>query len=150
MPQTYPTAERLALLNAGTAQTAHLMERLSVDMHALLLMVLPDLHMEPIPAGIGITKKMNLCGQTVYNQYGFAPFDMLRTQHADSLRDVACYLLKFIAHTAMGCPAAARGAAQRSSALCPTLGRQLAERRGQRSSRMGKKSVCILAGTITK
>lgn len=95
MSQKYPTAERLAQLNAGTVQTAHLMERLSVDMRGLLLTVLPDLRMQPIPAGTGITKKMNLCGQAVYDQYGFTPFNMLRAQHADSLRDVACYLLKF-------------------------------------------------------
>lgn len=95
MPQQHPTPERLAQLNAGTVQTAHLMERLAVDMPALLKTVLPDLQVAPFAPKTGFTKKMLLCGQAVYVQYGFAPFEMLRTQHADSLRDVACYLLKF-------------------------------------------------------
>ncbi len=94
-------AEVLAQLNAGTLESATLAEGLAIDFEQLLRNVDPHFASSTKPLIdplIGITKRMALAGQLLYQQVGLAGYDQLRCHPSDTVRGWSAFLLASIRH----------------------------------------------------
>ncbi|CAO4838588.1 MAG: hypothetical protein CNLJKLNK_00021 [Holosporales bacterium] len=88
---------RLDDLNQGTAETATLIEALSIDMYALMKNNLPRLTDQDLTPLLGhkegITKRMAQAGSILLKGYSIADIQALITHKSDTIRGIACYAL---------------------------------------------------------
>ncbi|MFZ5954012.1 MAG: DNA alkylation repair protein [Candidatus Dependentiae bacterium] len=85
--------EKKFLLNTGKLETKNLMEALSIDFNILIPSVLPEFKEFTINNSLGITKKMLLTAQLIYQKNQFTLFDFLKTHNSDTVRGIACFLI---------------------------------------------------------
>lgn len=85
--------KRLALLNKGTVESAHLVEKLSIDQTKLLSNIFPDLSHEKIHSSLGFTKRFPAAAAIIYQHYGMKPFEKMKAHTSDTVRGWACFLL---------------------------------------------------------
>lgn len=84
---------RQSELNHGTAQTNNLMESLSIDFNILIPSTLNLKIPFVINNSLGITKRMLITSQWLYNQEGFDLFQILKSNPSDTIRGLGCYLV---------------------------------------------------------
>jgi hypothetical protein len=80
-------------INAGTKESANLMEFLSADFQLLLQNTIPEFQFPESALEIGITKKHKIIAEQLNAQFGFTIFDKLENHNSDILRGLASYLL---------------------------------------------------------
>lgn len=85
--------ERIKDLNKGLAETKNLMEGLAIDIVLLVSTTFPTTEIPPFPPKTGITQKMLLTAQCLYQQEGFEIYHPLKKHFSDTLRGLACYVL---------------------------------------------------------
>lgn len=90
--------DRLASLNAGTAEAATLAECLAVDFTALMHNVLPEISTDALAkmesgAATGISKRMSLAAQLIHEELGSAALDRLGRHLSDTVRGWACFMI---------------------------------------------------------
>lgn len=87
--------ERLAALNAGTAEAKTLVEMLAIDHAALLRAVRPDLVAKPLSvvAGEGITRRMAAKGVFLLREIGLSALPALAAHPSDTVRGWAAYMI---------------------------------------------------------
>jgi 3-methyladenine DNA glycosylase AlkC len=86
--------ERLAALNAGTAETRVLAEALAIDIAALIDAALPGLGAASALAPVaGITRRMAAAGRLLAARLGADAIAALVAHPSDTLRGIACFAL---------------------------------------------------------
>ncbi|NJR32797.1 MAG: DNA alkylation repair protein [Chamaesiphon sp. CSU_1_12] len=91
--------EVLERLNSGTIETVNLAECLAVDFATLMAQVVPELATvakSRIQPSDGITKRMAVSGQLLFEYFGAAGVERLAVHPADTVRGWAAYLLAAI------------------------------------------------------
>ncbi len=88
-----PSLERVAELNQGFSETKNLMEALAIDFGKLIHCAYSDFNISEFPPKTGITKKMQLVAQWLYEREGWDAFDVLCSHSSDTLRGIACYMI---------------------------------------------------------
>ncbi|MEM9602564.1 MAG: DNA alkylation repair protein [Pseudomonadota bacterium] len=86
-------AEVLRELEAGTAETATLAEALAIDFNTLLARVLDTDDVEPVPATLGITRRMALAAERVQNHLGHDAVARCQTHPSDTVRGWGAYVV---------------------------------------------------------
>lgn len=89
---------RLAELNAGRVETAHLAECLAVDFAALMRAALPEMGAEAVArlkaeAATGILRRMSLAARMIGDELGSAASDRLGQHPSDTVRGWACFMI---------------------------------------------------------
>ncbi len=92
------TADRLAVLNAGTAESAVLTECLKIDFAALMRAAFPDaapdmLHALEHAEKDGITRRMALAAALLIQHFGPTILPRLQTHPSDTVRGWACFVI---------------------------------------------------------
>lgn len=88
------TPEHIDALNKGIIEAKNLMETLAIDPKLLLFNTFPDIAFPEFPAKVGITKKMALVGEAIYDQYRMDLFEDLIAHPSDTIRGFAAYVLQ--------------------------------------------------------
>lgn len=90
-----PSLERIDELNCGQVEAKNLMESLAINFNVLLANTIPDFTMPILPEKCGITQKMRLVANGLYDWKQLDTFEFLATHSSDTLRGLGCYLLAF-------------------------------------------------------
>lgn len=90
--------QRIDALNRGEVEAKNLMESLAIDFHRLIGHLFPKIKLPPFEKKLGITKKMQLTSQALYQQQGIAIIDLLTTHPSDTLRCMVSYILALHSH----------------------------------------------------
>lgn len=90
--------QRLALLNAGAAQTSTLTECLAVDFAALMRSAVPEVGDDALAsigaiAGTGISKRMALAAGLIRGRLGDGAVTRLQQHQSDTVRGWACFVI---------------------------------------------------------
>lgn len=90
-------ADRLAALNAGTAESRHLTECLAVDFAALAVAAFPELSPAARDAAaalrpLGISRRMSETAALLLGELGASAFDRAAGHRSDTLRGWACFM----------------------------------------------------------
>lgn len=88
-----PTPARIEELNTGKVEARNLMESLAIDFTILLGNTIPDFKMPTLPEKCGITKKMRLVAESLYDWKKLGIFEFLAAHPSDTLRNLSCYVL---------------------------------------------------------
>lgn len=91
----------LAELNAGTREARNLVEGLAVDMARLMAAAFPEWRGRAVArvqaaAELGITRRMELCGQVLWDEGGVAILPRAAEHPSDTVRGWACYLIGLV------------------------------------------------------
>jgi 3-methyladenine DNA glycosylase AlkC len=90
------TAETRAQLNAGTLESATIVEQFVIDFHQLLRVVVPSLPAERlnlVRPGDGILRRMSAAGQLLYSELGADVVEQLASHRSDTVRGWAAFAL---------------------------------------------------------
>lgn len=88
-----PTQERIKELNEGQVEAKNLMELLAIDFNILLGNTIPDFKMPVLLEKSGITQKMRLIAENLYDWKKLDIFEFLAVHPSDTLRGLGCYVL---------------------------------------------------------
>ncbi|MEM7378285.1 MAG: DNA alkylation repair protein [Pseudomonadota bacterium] len=86
-------AEVLRALEAGTAETATLAEALAIDFNPLLADLLDADDVEPVPASLGITRRMALAAERVQQHLGHEALARCQSHPSDTVRGWGAYVV---------------------------------------------------------
>jgi 3-methyladenine DNA glycosylase AlkC len=86
-------AQLLAALNDGSAESQSLTEGLAIDFATLMQAVCPGVDVSPLQQGQGITRRMAVAGQILYDQGGLSALPPWMGHQSDTVRGWAAYAI---------------------------------------------------------